>query len=190
MKTPEQQAQAVRLAREWSSKHAHDEVEGALAFHSFMEGHDVGYQAAKDQLADADKVITYDYVETASNEAKELIAKFGLIDNEDVLVKALVAAYCRGVDAVDGYLRNSLSAYRASVKQQRWISVKDRLPEINEGFIGFAESKEVCNCYRYPDHSEDGRPIFYAQTKTGLLICGLESISHWMPLPEPPKEEK
>jgi hypothetical protein len=70
-----------------------------------------------------------------------------------------------------------------------WISVKDRLPEINKGFIGFAENKEVCNCYRYPDHSKDGRPIFYAQTKTGLLICGLESISHWQPLPAAPEKE-
>ena len=80
-----------------------------------------------------------------------------------------------------------LAGYKAA---QQWISVKDRLPEINKGFIGFAENKEVCNCYRYPDHSKDGRPIFYAQTKTGLLICGLESISHWQPLPAAPKEEK
>lgn len=71
----------------------------------------------------------------------------------------------------------------------KWISVKDKLPEINQGFIGFVENKEVCNCYRYPDSSNDGSPVFYAQSKLGLLIGGLESISHWMPLPKPPEVE-
>ena len=81
-----------------------------------------------------------------------------------------------------------LAGYKAA--QPQWISVKDRLPEINTSFIGFVENKEVCNCYRYPDHSCDGSPVFYAQSKAGLLICSLESVSHWQPLPESPKEEK
>lgn len=72
----------------------------------------------------------------------------------------------------------------------KWISVKDRLPEINQGFIAFVQNKEVCNCHRYQNRSTDDTPIFYASTKTGLLICGLESVSHWQPLPAPPKEEK
>jgi hypothetical protein len=71
-----------------------------------------------------------------------------------------------------------------------WISVKDRLPEIHQQFTAFVENKEVCNCCRYQNRSSDNSPSFYASTKTGLLICGLESISHWMPLPEAPKEEK
>ena len=106
--------------------------------------------------------------------------------------------YCEDHDECEFARDAFLAGYQAAKDQladvgkviPQWISVKERLPEINKGFIGFAENKEVCNCYRYPDHSEDGRPVFYAQTKTGLLICGLESISHWMPLPEPPKEEK
>ena len=177
MKTPEE------MAEEYADLCVSDAYYAPL-----KAGFLAGYEAAQEQPAT--KKVTDDYIETASNEAKELIAKFELKGDEDVFVKALVAAYCRGVDAVDGYLRNSLSAYRASVKSQQWISVKDRLPEINKGFIGFAENKEVCNCYRYPDHFEDGRPVFYAQTKTGPLICGLESISHWMELPALPKEEK
>jgi hypothetical protein len=70
----------------------------------------------------------------------------------------------------------------------KWVSVKERLPEVNKGFIGFAENQEVCNCYRYPNNTKDDSPVFYAQTNAGLLICGLESISHWQPLPEAPEE--
>lgn len=135
-------------------------------------------------------MVTDDYIETACKEAKELIATFDLKGDEEMLVKALVAAYCNGVDAVDGYLRNSLSAYRASVRSQRWISVKDRLPEINERFVAFVENKEVCTCWRSQNIKPDDSPHFYASTKTGLLICGLESVTHWQPLPESPQEEK
>lgn len=72
----------------------------------------------------------------------------------------------------------------------KWISVKDKLPKINEGFIGFVQNREVCNCHRYQNHTKDDSPVFYAETRTGLLICGTESISHWQPLPEAPEEKK
>lgn len=76
------------------------------------------------------------------------------------------------------------------VDEMKWISIEERLPEINKGFIGFVENKESCNCYRYSNHTKDNSPVFYATTQNGLLICGVESISHWMPLPKPPEEKK
>jgi hypothetical protein len=84
-------------------------------------------------------------------------------------------------------IQHTLAALEKKPAQQ-WFSVKDRLPEINQQFIAFVENKEVCNCCRYQNRSSDNSPSFYASTKTGLLICGLESISHWMPLPKPPEE--
>jgi hypothetical protein len=92
--------------------------------------------------------------------------------------------------ARDGFYQGYQAAKDQSPDATKWISVKDRLPEINQQFIAFVENKEVCNCCRYQNRSSDNSPSFYASTKTGLLICGLESISHWMPLPAPPKEEK
>lgn len=168
MKTPEEMAieyiKNVETARNPSIT--------AMAFPQMQRAFLAGYKAAENHFRDATEKVTYDYVETASNEAKELIAKFGLIDNEEVLVKALVAAYCRGVDAVDGYLRNSLSAYRASVKQQQWISVKDRLPEVGKEILWY--------------HEPGG------EFSVGLLHHEVEQpfFTHWMPLPAPPKEEK
>jgi hypothetical protein len=150
-----------------------------------FEGFLAGYKAAKDQVADVSKVITYDYVETASNEAKELIAEFGLEGDEDVLIKALVAAYCGGVDAVDGYLRNSLSAYRASIRQQQWISVKDRLPEsISDVLILTTEKESHVGYYRSSDND------WNMYNRCCSFHMQLHNVTYWMPLPAPPKEEK
>jgi hypothetical protein len=62
-----------------------------------------------------------------------------------------------------------------------WISVKDRLPETKYG----TWSKEDClllTLYNY----EIGR------TKDGEWVDmnndALEDVTHWMPLPKPPKE--
>ena len=172
MKTPEEMAEEYldqdKVASAAINRDAEDLVKDA-----FM----AGCKAAQQQYAT--EKVTYDYVETASNEAKELIAKFGLIDNEDVLVKALVAAYCRGVDAVDGYLRNSLSAYRASVKSQQWISVKDRLPEYTPMVLA------MCT-----DGYELAYYGMYGQGWTNTLGTEHLNVTHWQPLPAPPKEEK
>ena len=168
MKTPEE------MAEEWCKTHYQQQASVGVkdgTEQAFL----AGYKAAKEQLADADKVITYDYVETASNEARELITKFELKNDEDVLVKALVAAYCRGVDAVDGYLRNSLSAYRNSVRRQQWISVKERLPEKGEQVFVVYSGK----------YCKDVHLSYYENGWSSLV-----DVTHWMPLPEAPKEEK
>ena len=171
MKTPEE------MAEEYIR---YDNESAYWTKHAFL----AGYKAAKEQLADADKVITYDYVETASNEARELITKFELKNDEDVLVKALVAAYCRGVDAVDGYLRNSLSAYRNSVRRQQWISVKDRLPkEGMEVVIGWFQQTASNKLYWTTDVAILTNKVF-----SGWRVYS--EVTHWMELPAPPKEGK
>jgi hypothetical protein len=134
----------------------------------------------------ANKSVVYDYVENASKEAKELIAKFELEGDQEMLVKALVAAYCRGVDAVDGYLRNSLSAYRASVKSQQWISVKERLPEIGAHVLTYDEyTTDIIVAWR--DECDELLGMYDWVTEDGFL---LRQVTHWMVLPTPPKEEK
>ena len=48
MKTPEEMAGITKLAKEWANKHTNNEFESALAFHSFMQGHDIGYKAGSE----------------------------------------------------------------------------------------------------------------------------------------------
>ncbi len=73
-----------------------------------------------------------------------------------------------------------------------WVSVKDRLPNANQGWVtvyganwgfrwmvqpGFydVETKEWLSRFIKNDEEE---------------YCALEAVTHWQPLPEPPKEEE
>ena len=70
--------------------------------------------------------------------------------------------------------------------QPKWINVKDRLPEIREdGSVdavlvtdGFLIHMAYCadGLWLFCDSGEMKEPMFYC-------------VTHWMPLPEPPKED-
>lgn len=81
-----------------------------------------------------------------------------------------------------------------------WISVKDRLPEKSGHYL-------VCTSINYwrggcwDTNSTDGTTEGYAGTTMSVLDCYTDSthdwnrvfnghVTHWMPLPKPPKEEK
>ena len=70
----------------------------------------------------------------------------------------------------------------------QWISVKDRLPDTNGDYLvryGFGEESSRTNHY-YSVHFFERtceEPHFYYEGYRGLRI------THWMPLPEPPKEK-
>lgn len=71
-----------------------------------------------------------------------------------------------------------------------WISVKDRLPPENQDIVGKikgAPCSELC----IVAVEDQFRGSFVA---TDITICGKwynyrEAVTHWMPLPKPPKEE-
>ena len=61
------------------------------------------------------------------------------------------------------------------VTVQEWISVKDRLPEQGEEAICIAA---------------DGDMMIGKYTEWGWMFpCYFEDLTHWMPIPEPPKGE-
>lgn len=72
---------------------------------------------------------------------------------------------------VRGHQRGFLTGYKAA---QQWISVKDRLPDDGVEVIVVKDGKS------YPAWHETG-PF-------GWSVGG--KVTHWMPLPEAPKEEK
>lgn len=69
-----------------------------------------------------------------------------------------------------------MESYAECCEESQWISVEERLPEIGQ----------FCIVYQ-PIGAYDGRPIF---------SCGFHSIdagiwpniTHWQPLPKPPKQ--
>lgn len=68
--------------------------------------------------------------------------------------------------------------YNAGYSKQEWISVDDRLPETEGKYL-------VCTA-----NVNIGVGNFIDYYGTGKRICfDTWAISHWMPLPEPPKGE-
>ena len=77
----------------------------------------------------------------------------------------------------------------------KWISVKDGMPDYQEEIIIFTTDKVVTSSLfvkRYPCYDKD--ELYFE--KNGFVISEEEGtyfkfneVTHWMPLPEPPKEK-
>jgi hypothetical protein len=82
---------------------------------------------------------------------------------------------------------------------QEWISVKDRLPEESLNVLVFVheDNRQGTSIAYYLDNrwwggiyqgeNEPFLEVFEDDYRFYLQSC---CVSHWMPLPEPPKEEK
>jgi len=83
----------------------------------------------------------------------------------------------------------------ASKVMPQWISVKDRLPEEGVWVLGYYSIYEndiydVGVVKRFV-HTWAEANIWLTNHKDGPLTYEeVDSITHWMPLPAPPKEEK
>ncbi len=114
-------------------------------------------------------------------EAKTLMASGNHLDYNAGVVKESVA------NLVSGFADDLMKAPAVDTEslQPQWISVKDRLPDADEGDDFLAVSKNgnfvfeayfVRDCGRGKNLWHDGCGNFY-------------EVTHWMPLPELPKEE-
>lgn len=72
-----------------------------------------------------------------------------------------------------GFLKGFEAAY------PKWISVKERLPEDGQRVVGIAENGMT----GIMDYKNDGTP--FAARIFGVYFS---NITHWLPMPEPPKE--
>ena len=80
--------------------------------------------------------------------------------------------YCSIEEMADHLIANGATV-------QKWIPVSERKPQVGEWVLTYYEDKR----HRVTKYDKDGFPI--------LLTVGLEwvSVTHWMPLPVPPKGE-
>lgn len=65
-----------------------------------------------------------------------------------------------------------------------WISVKDRLPEMLHAALVYCPKYNNVFC---ADIREDGHWYDFIQGNGGQIV---DEVTHWMPLPEPPKEAR
>lgn len=75
-------------------------------------------------------------------------------------------------------------AYEAEVARQGWIPVSERLPETpGEYMVAYHP------CYWDCVHDEIKVGLDSFRGKTSWAKKKYQRVTHWMPLPEPPKEE-
>ncbi len=102
-----------------------------------------------------------------------------------------------------GNIVDRLAAYEdtgftpVEVQQMRWIPVEERLPEKQGEYIVFADGKVTTDMYIVCDEIE--RWLHYDGSLNEFYIDPYSSkptreppypkVTHWMPLPQPPKEE-
>lgn len=78
-------------------------------------------------------------------------------------------------------------AEEISVAQERtrWIPVTERLPEVWRN----DETAELVNYMIYSPYFGVDIGSYHAEAKTWLCMALPCTVTHWMPLPEPPEEE-
>ena len=98
----------------------------------------------------------------------------------------------KGDDRLD-YSFECVADYLISngVTVQEWISVKDKLPPYNRNVLVYRPNMAmkilVDNYYGY--YGEDDAEWHEGWAKYGKDIHNNPLITHWMPLPQPPKGE-
>lgn len=89
---------------------------------------------------------------------------------------------------IGGYKDGFLAGYQAAAPQ--WISVKDRLPENSfmTVLVDFKvpDSNAKLFSIGYYEQSENNSGEWYVQSNRHREKV---EVAHWMPLPQPPKEE-
>lgn len=107
---------------------------------------------------------------------------------------------CAGVGECDCkclHYQRCEALYDVGYHKQEWISVEDRLPDIDpygKGRYGGTRSvRVICACKQ-----RDGRIFvkegYYEPYHDGSVVWripgSIDSVTHWMPLPAPPTEKE
>lgn len=105
----------------------------------------------------------------------EAVVKTEVAVDKDELVKAL--SYDR-----DQYEKGYINGYSAGLNADKWISVEERLPEENGSYLVVGKTKTAFTSHFYKKLIIHGK-VFSAHFSN-------KYITHWMPLPEPPRESE
>jgi hypothetical protein len=74
------------------------------------------------------------------------------------------------------------------MNENKWIPVSERLPEVDEPVIAFCKSGKIFVGFRRKYYSGRwGWVILTARDSTKDIT---QTVTHWMPLPEPPEENE
>ena len=74
-----------------------------------------------------------------------------------------------------------------SKTEMEWISVKERVPELNSAVLGYAPRYGNIFAVYYDSVC---RWIVWSPTSNEIFPASQGEITHWMPLPEPPTNKE
>ena len=86
------------------------------------------------------------------------------------------------LDGVLNRYQTMQNLYKMGYRKQEWISVEERLPEENGQYL-------TCVCVSHPafENLTTIDVVSYGKSHGFYLYNETENVTHWMPLPEPPK---
>lgn len=76
-----------------------------------------------------------------------------------------------------------LSEWVEEIKKHTWISVEERLPDIDAEVLIYTDE----GLYDVAQYS--GGERFWTLERNPVCWVTASGVTHWLPLPEPPKEE-
>ena len=84
---------------------------------------------------------------------------------------------CFDTDIADRLIANGVTI-------QKWISVEERLPEVGQRVLVWCESRTTKKHVTVSTYMKD-----YSDKRGTYFSRRVRNVTHWMPLPEPPKGE-
>jgi hypothetical protein len=82
------------------------------------------------------------------------------------------------------YLKNNI-IFTKKTKKMKWISVKDELPEndFDENIVSYKHNDyRIVTVASYDSETNTFKEV------TSSFSYQIDNVTHWMPLPEPPKQ--
>lgn len=79
---------------------------------------------------------------------------------------------------------------KADFEKNDWISVNDRLPDNNSGVLCYVKSTTISGARVYALGNCHNKQFWFLQNSVGTSAYPMQQwvVTHWRPLPEPPKE--
>jgi hypothetical protein len=169
-KTPEEMAEEYCNQFSWNDPREEDAHDAFLA----------GYKAAQEHTHVALEKAEAKIRELRDQLMEESGGRLRLF-KDDADAKAAYLEALEDTDSCDHILDTT-----KMVDVNSWISVKDRLPEIEGEYLAFGYS--ASDAARWVVVMYDPRDEFWYELSSDRDWT--DDITHWMPLPEPPKEEE
>ena len=113
----------------------------------------------------------------------DLISRKKLLDSLEPQFEKVIHRVTNGSQYYTGFWNGLVEAKNTidSAPEPEWIPVTERLPEYGENVLAYLENKTTV-LRRYNGFFEKTLGV-----RHGKLVS--LDVTHWMPLPEPPKEE-